>query len=276
MSTHPDALAAQLGGRRSLPSLLQIALNPPPDASKRDVRKAGLALAAITAPLLLVLEGLKVCVTLVLGTTENGSLPTETIFSLAEIVVWIGLGLGIYRVLWPTPSSAFVRIPKALAAAAVALPLGGAFLLPGAIAGAVLEHRAKRTVSFYDQHADAKHDVEAALAKAGAEHKRVLLDFGANWCPDCVALARLMERPDVRAYVDKHFVVVRVDVERWSANLDLSQKYDDPIKKGIPAVVVLTPEDELVASTKDGDLADARHTTQPQMLALLRTWAGEQ
>src|SRR3974390_1295894 len=34
----------------------------------------------------------------------------------------------------------------------------------------------------------AKSDLARALKTAAATHKRVLLDFGGNWCPDCQVL----------------------------------------------------------------------------------------
>lgn len=42
----------------------------------------------------------------------------------------------------------------------------------------------------YDPARDAKADIAAALAEAGRDGRPVLLDFGADWCPDCVVLGR--------------------------------------------------------------------------------------
>src|SRR5262249_24204714 len=50
----------------------------------------------------------------------------------------------------------------------------------------------------YDATRNAAADVQEALAAANADGKRVLLDFGANWCPDCIALDRFFREPSVR------------------------------------------------------------------------------
>ena len=45
----------------------------------------------------------------------------------------------------------------------------------------------------FDENADANAAVANAFARAKAEHKRVLIDLGGNWCADCRILAGVME-----------------------------------------------------------------------------------
>src|SRR5438093_12777177 len=45
----------------------------------------------------------------------------------------------------------------------------------------------------YDKRADAHKDIQTALTEAQADGKLVLLDFGANWCLDCIVLSHLYE-----------------------------------------------------------------------------------
>jgi thioredoxin 1 len=127
----------------------------------------------------------------------------------------------------------------------------------------------------YDTKADAKQDIADALARADKEQKLVLIDFGADWCPDCVVLSRLLDDGKVKPYLDEHFAVVRVDVGKWDHNLDISQAYGDPIKMGIPAVVVLRPDGTTVASTGGGELANARTASRDDILTLLKQWAAQ-
>lgn len=44
----------------------------------------------------------------------------------------------------------------------------------------------------------------------------------------------------------------------FDRNLDLSASYGNPIKKGIPAAVVLSPANRLLYATRAGELANAR------------------
>jgi len=125
----------------------------------------------------------------------------------------------------------------------------------------------------YDEAADAKADIAAALTAAQGDGKYVLLDFGANWCPDCIALATFFEDPEIRAFLDAHYHVVSIDVGEWDRNLDIAEQYGNPIEAGIPAVVILNPDGDIVTTTNDGAMANARSATKEEILAYLQKWA---
>jgi protein disulfide-isomerase len=125
----------------------------------------------------------------------------------------------------------------------------------------------------YDRRADAHKDIQTALTQAQADGKLVLLDFGANWCLDCIVLSHLYEDQTVRPFLDDNFHVVTIDVGNWDRNLDLSQRYGSPIEGGIPALVILAGSGEVVATTKNGALADARTATALEVLDYLKRWA---
>jgi len=115
----------------------------------------------------------------------------------------------------------------------------------------------------YDKQADAHKDIETALRQAGADDRLVLLDFGANWCLDCIVLSRLFEDKTVRSFLQDNFHVVQVDVGNWDRNLDVSRKYGSPIDNGIPAVVILAGSGDVIASTFDRPPQD--HTTVAEL-----------
>ena len=52
--------------------------------------------------------------------------------------------------------------------------------------------------------------------------------------------------------------MVKIDVGNFDKNLSLAEHYGNPIKMGIPAVVELGADDQVIYSTKGGELADAR------------------
>lgn len=125
----------------------------------------------------------------------------------------------------------------------------------------------------YNPAADARADIAAALALAKTDGKRVLLDFGADWCPDCHALAAYLDGDAGRKLVDTSFHVVAIDVGYWDHNLDVAATYGSPITRGIPAVVVLKPDGTVVGSTADGSLASASTMSEGKVLATLAAWA---
>lgn len=111
----------------------------------------------------------------------------------------------------------------------------------------------------YDEKADAKADVQRALSAAKSSGTPVLVVFGANWCPDCRALDKALSTGKNAELMAREFKVVKVDVGQFDRNLDLAARYGNPVKKGIPAAVVLSPEGEVLYATRLGELADARH-----------------
>ncbi|MEQ1804541.1 MAG: thioredoxin family protein [Burkholderiaceae bacterium] len=121
----------------------------------------------------------------------------------------------------------------------------------------------------YDESADARAELNKALQQAQAQSKRVLVVFGANWCDDCQALAKLMADGPVAEHVAQRYVVTKVDVGNFNKNLDLTRQMGDATKKGIPAVAVLAADGAFVRATQAGELASARRMGDAQVLAVL-------
>jgi len=110
----------------------------------------------------------------------------------------------------------------------------------------------------YDEGVDAKAIIKATLAEAEKAKLPVLVVFGANWCGDCRMLDNTFKHGPSAPLIAKSFKVVKVDVGRFDRNVDIAEGYRVPLKKGIPAVAVLSPQGKLLYATEGGELADAR------------------
>jgi protein disulfide-isomerase len=110
----------------------------------------------------------------------------------------------------------------------------------------------------YDETADAKAQIQAALAQAGPAKLPVLIVFGANWCGDCKVLDQAFKEGTSAALIAKNYKVVKVNVGRFDRNTDVAESYGVPLKNGIPAVAVLSSQGKVVYATRTGELADAR------------------
>lgn len=129
--------------------------------------------------------------------------------------------------------------------------------------------------SIYDEKADASRQIAAAITAAsqpGKPVRNIVLVFGANWCPDCHALDDNMHKPELAALIEKHFVVVKIDVGRMDKNLDVALKHGVPVKRGIPAMAVLDSRGKLLYAQDQGQFADARHMSYESIKAFFEQW----
>jgi len=131
---------------------------------------------------------------------------------------------------------------------------------------------ANTTDTIFDERADARAQIQSALAEAARTRKNVVLDFGANWCGDCHALEAQMQKPELAELLAKNFVVVKVDVGRFDKNLDIARAYGVPLSKGIPALAVLDSAGKLLYVQDQGQFEDARNLRYNTFVAFFQKW----
>ncbi len=88
--------------------------------------------------------------------------------------------------------------------------------------------------------------LEAAKQSARENDRRVLLDFGADWCPDCREVLRLAHEPAVAELLASDYETVVIDVGRFDVHTELLERYG--IER-IATLVVLDSSGEKVAQT---------------------------
>jgi thiol-disulfide isomerase/thioredoxin len=99
----------------------------------------------------------------------------------------------------------------------------------------------------YDETADARADVAAAVARAKRENKRVLIQWGGNWCGWCVRLAGTMAKdPKLRKELLYEYEVVHVDVGKFDKNKDFAKELGADIE-GVPYLTVLDADGKPIA-----------------------------
>jgi thiol:disulfide interchange protein len=113
-------------------------------------------------------------------------------------------------------------------------------------------------------------DIKAAVAEAHRTHKRVILDFGGDWCPDCQVLNIYFHQSPNAELLAKYFIRVNVNVGRLDANQDIAASYGVPLK-GVPALAVLDGKGKsLYAQNKE--FSDMRHLDASALTTFLNQW----
>ena len=126
--------------------------------------------------------------------------------------------------------------------------------------------------NLYPEGVDAKAEIAEALADAKRTHRRVLLIFGGNWCYDCHVLDAAFHSAEIAPTLNENYVLVHVNIGEYDKNLDLAQKYEIPLKKGVPAAAVLKGDGTLVVSQKNQEFEKARSMTTDAVLTFLEKW----
>jgi thioredoxin-related protein len=126
----------------------------------------------------------------------------------------------------------------------------------------------------YDTKADANAQIAAAQTRAQRDHQRVLLMFGGNWCGWCVRLHGVLTGDEETARLLRdEYQLVMVDVGRFDRHMDIADRYGVELKKsGVPFLVVLDAEGEVLARQETGSLEKGKGHDVKKVRAFLRQW----
>ena len=124
----------------------------------------------------------------------------------------------------------------------------------------------------YPDPSQAKADIAAALKTAAATHKRVIIDFGGNWCGDCQVLDIYFHNPQNRPILESNYVLVHVNIGHMDENVDIAEKYGVPLAKGVPALAVLSDHGKLLYSQKSGEFEAMRRMEANSVTSFLVQW----
>jgi thioredoxin 1 len=124
----------------------------------------------------------------------------------------------------------------------------------------------------YPPSSQASADIAAALKSAAATHKRVILDFGGNWCTDCHVLDSYFHDAANRPLLEANYILVHINVEHMDANVGIAARYKIPLNKGVPAVAVLDDGGKLLHSQKNGEFEAMRGMQSSAVTDFLMSW----
>lgn len=97
--------------------------------------------------------------------------------------------------------------------------------------------------SVYDEKANAKGLIDAALVSAKRENRRVLIQWGGNWCSWCLLLhERFRSDKDLAKTLRYEYDVVYID----SKNAELMKKYQVDLNEGVPYLTILDADGKVV------------------------------
>jgi thioredoxin-related protein len=103
----------------------------------------------------------------------------------------------------------------------------------------------------YNEKADAKADVQAALQRAKKDNRRVLIQWGGNWCEWCVLLhKKFTTDPELRRKLLYEYDLVTIDVGKMDKNLDLVKQYKAALGEGLPYLTILDGDGNVLVNQR--------------------------
>lgn len=114
--------------------------------------------------------------------------------------------------------------------------------------------------------------IHEALNRARAAHKNVIVDFGGNWCGDCQVLDIYFHDPANHALLNANYELVDVNVGHLDANQQLAEQYGIPLKRGVPALVVLSPAGKVLYAQKNGEFEKMAKLQSSDLTKFLNDW----
>jgi thioredoxin-related protein len=140
------------------------------------------------------------------------------------------------------------------------------------------EHKRKPDrPAIFDTKADGEKQIADALKIASRDNKRILLKFGANWCPWCHQLHKLLkEDARVVAKLKESYELVLIDVDTIDGkkhNEKVDAKYGNPMKLGLPVLVVLDADGKQLTTQSTEVFEVDDHHDPEKVLAFLDKWA---
>jgi len=139
------------------------------------------------------------------------------------------------------------------------------------VLGTVTAQQVKPTI--YNPEANAKADINAAVAKAASENKHVLLQIGGNWCSWCVKFHKLIHTDAaIDSVLKADYIFLLVNYSKENKNLPILKELDFPQRFGFPVLVVLDKTGKRI-HTQDSGLLEAGDGYDPKkVVGFLKGW----
>lgn len=134
------------------------------------------------------------------------------------------------------------------------------------------EPKTKRA-SIYDAKADAKVQVEQAVAKARHDGTRVLLMFGGDWCGWCHKLHTLFrEDREIATMLANEYQLVMIDTRAPNADALLKEASGGHGGAGYPFLAVLDSDTKVLVGQPTGPLEEGDHHDPKKVKDFLAKW----
>ena len=126
----------------------------------------------------------------------------------------------------------------------------------------------------YNPEANAAADIDAAIKRAVAENKFVLIQAGGNWCSWCIEFNRFSKADkQLDSIIKSSFVVYDLNYSKENMNENLFAQYGYAQRFGFPVFIILDGKGQRIHTQSSEYLEDGKKSyDQKKVLTFLEQW----
>lgn len=127
----------------------------------------------------------------------------------------------------------------------------------------------------YNPAANASADIDAAVKKAAAENKFVLIQAGGNWCSWCIEFAHFSKADrQLDSAINSSFVWYDLNYSKENKNEVLFAQYGYAQRFGFPVFIILDGKGQRIHTQNSEYLEDGKKSyDQKKVLNFLEQWS---
>ena len=136
----------------------------------------------------------------------------------------------------------------------------------------------QKAKKFYDETLDPIAQIDEAVAKAKAEGKYVICQFGGNWCPWCVKFGYFIEEcEEIKEVIDKNFVYIHVNYtsKKDEKSQIANKRLANAGRFGFPVLVVLREDGSVMHIQNSSYLEEDKSYNRTRVLKFFQSWTPE-
>ena len=130
-----------------------------------------------------------------------------------------------------------------------------------------------KKVSIYNPKANARADIDAAVAKANKAGKHVFIQVGGNWCVWCIAFHKLVDAtPELKDYLSSNYETVLVNYSPENKNAAVMASLGYPGRFGYPVFVILDGNGKVLHIQNSAYLEEGKGHSVKKVMDFLKGW----
>ena len=131
----------------------------------------------------------------------------------------------------------------------------------------------KDSVLIYHPEANAKEELNNALAQAKTNNKHVLIMVGGNWCRWCRMFEKFKnENAKVDSSINSGFVFLHINYSKENKNLEVLSSLSFPQRFGFPVFLVLDAQGTRLHTQNSAYLEEGEGYSEQKIIDFLNYW----